>query len=128
MICVQDSISKCLHHHTLFGMLSDRILETHHAWILSCFGFKVGTWFITWSIFSTFQLSSPIFSIVLQMCFKLPHPSITSLSWNVCTHPINLMGIHLLHCTHGNEHTRPHDAIPDTFVAIMRDVGFHVWW
>jgi len=24
----------------------------------------------------------------------------------VCTHPINLMGIHLLHCVHGNQHTK----------------------
>jgi len=36
------------------------------------------------------------------------------------------MGIHFLHCVHGNEHTGTHDAIHDTFVGIARDVGFHV--
>jgi hypothetical protein len=36
------------------------------------------------------------------------------------------MGIHLLRCAHGNEHTRTHDAIHDTFVAVTWDVGFHV--
>ncbi len=36
------------------------------------------------------------------------------------------MGIHFLHCVHGNERIGTHDAIRDTFVAIVRDVGFHV--
>jgi hypothetical protein len=34
------------------------------------------------------------------------------------------MDIHLLCCTH--EHTKTHDAIHNTFVAIVQDVGFHV--
>jgi hypothetical protein len=38
------------------------------------------------------------------------------------------MGIHLLRCTHGNEHIGPHDKICDTFAAIMRDANFHVGW
>ncbi len=36
------------------------------------------------------------------------------------------MGIHLLCYTHGNECITTHDVICDTFVAIGRDVGFHV--
>jgi hypothetical protein len=36
------------------------------------------------------------------------------------------MDIHLLCCTHGNNCTKTHDAIHDTFVAITQDVGFHV--
>jgi hypothetical protein len=36
------------------------------------------------------------------------------------------MGIHLLHCVHGNQHTKTHDAIYNTFVAITWDVGFHM--
>jgi hypothetical protein len=36
------------------------------------------------------------------------------------------MGIHLLCCVHGNECTGTHDAIRNTFVAITRDVGFHM--
>jgi hypothetical protein len=36
------------------------------------------------------------------------------------------MGIHLLHCAHGNERMGTHDAIHNTFAAIAQDVGFHV--
>jgi len=46
----------------------------------------------------------------------------------VCTHPINLLGIHFLRCVHGNEHIGTHDAIRDTFIAIALDVGFHMGW
>ncbi len=35
-------------------------------------------------------------------------------------------GIHLLHCVHGNERTRTHDVIHNTFVAIAWDVSFHM--
>jgi hypothetical protein len=38
------------------------------------------------------------------------------------------MGIHFLHCVHDNEHTRLHDAIHDTFVAIAWNARFHVGW
>ncbi len=46
----------------------------------------------------------------------------------MCTHPIDLMGIHLLHYVHGNERIGTHDVICNTFVAIAQDVGFHVGW
>ncbi len=36
------------------------------------------------------------------------------------------MGIHLLHCVHGNEHIKTHDAVRDTFATITRDAGFHM--
>jgi hypothetical protein len=39
---------------------------------------------------------------------------------------MDFMGIHLLHCAHANEHIKTHDVICDTFVAIVRDVGFHM--
>jgi hypothetical protein len=44
------------------------------------------------------------------------------------SHPINPMGIHLLNCVHGSEHIGSHDAICDTFVTIVSNVGFHVGW
>jgi hypothetical protein len=31
MVQLQDSISECLHHHTLINMLFDEISETHRA-------------------------------------------------------------------------------------------------
>ncbi len=56
----------------------------------------------------------------------LAHPSIVSILQCVCTHPINLMSIHLLHYIHGNEHMRIHDAIRDILIIIVQDVDFHV--
>jgi hypothetical protein len=42
------------------------------------------------------------------------------------THPINRMGIHFLCCVHGNEHIGTHDVVPNTFDAIVQNVGFHM--
>jgi len=36
------------------------------------------------------------------------------------------MNIHFLCCVHGNERTWTHDAVHDTFAAIMQYVGFHM--
>ncbi len=44
----------------------------------------------------------------------------------MCIHLIDPMGIHLLRYAHSNEHIKTHDAIHDTFAAIVRDVNFHV--
>jgi hypothetical protein len=38
------------------------------------------------------------------------------------------MGIHFLRYVHGNERTKTHDAIHNTFATIAWDVGFHVGW
>jgi len=38
------------------------------------------------------------------------------------------MGIHLLCCTHNNEHIGTSDAICNTFAAITEDVSFHMGW
>jgi hypothetical protein len=78
--------------------------------------------------FACFWLVSLVFSITLWIQLGLPHPSITSILLCVCTLPINHMGIHLLCCVHGNERTWIHDAICDTFTAIVQDVDFHVGW
>jgi hypothetical protein len=120
MVHLQDSISKHLHHRTLFNMLFNEIFEAHRAQMLSCFSLGACAWLIVQPIFPAFWLFSPLFSITLQMWFGLPHPSIVGLPWCVCTHSINLMGIHLLHYAHGNEHMGTHDAIHNTFVIIMR--------
>jgi len=128
MIQLQDSISKHLHHDTLSSMPSDEIYEAHHARILSCYGPRVNVWLTTWPIFLAFRLSSLIFSTTLRKQLRLPHPSIVSVFQCVCTHPINPMGIHLLHCVHGNECIKTHDAICLTFAFIAQDVSFHVGW
>jgi len=126
MIWFQNSISKHLHHHTFFNMFFNEISKAHCIRILSCFNSKVGIWFIARLIFPTFQLSSLVFSTTFHMWFGLPHFSITNIFWCMCTHPINLMDIHLLHYIHGNKHTGTNDANHNTFVVIVCNVNFHV--
>ncbi len=72
----------------------------------------------------TFQL----FSLVFLMCFGLPHPLIVNIFWYVCTYCIDFMGVHLLHCTHGNECIGTYDGVCNTFATIAWDVGFHMGW
>jgi hypothetical protein len=124
MVQFQGSISKHLHHHTFSNMLFNETSKAHHAQISSCFGLGVNVWLTTWPIFSTFQLSSPLFNTTFCMCLGLP--SIIGIPRCVCTHPINPMGIHFLCCVHGNKHIKTHDAICDTFVAITWNVSFHM--
>jgi hypothetical protein len=109
-------------------MLFNKISKAHHAWILSCFGPGASIWLITKLVFLAFRLFSLGFFTTLCMRLGLHHPSIACILQCVCTHPIDPMGIHLLHCAHGNECTRPPDAICNTFAAIAWDGGFHVRW
>jgi hypothetical protein len=60
------------------------------------------------------------------MHFGLPHPSIVVSFQCVCTYCIDPMGVHFLHCAHGNECIGTHDVVCDTFGTIALDVGFHV--
>jgi hypothetical protein len=60
------------------------------------------------------------------MQLGLPHPSITNIIWCVYTHPIDLMGIHLLRCVDGNECIGTHDVIHNTFAAIVWNASFHM--
>ncbi len=46
----------------------------------------------------------------------------------MCTHPIDPIGIHLLHYVRGKERTRTHDAIHDIFASIVWDASFHMGW
>ncbi len=66
------------------------------------------------------------FFVMFQIQLGMPHPPIVNILWCVCTHPINLIGIHLLHCAHGNKHIGTHDAVHNTFATIARDASFHV--
>ncbi len=62
MVWLQNFISKCLHHHTLFSIFFDRIYEPYCVQILSCFGLGVNAWLIIRTTFPTFWLSSSSFS------------------------------------------------------------------
>jgi hypothetical protein len=68
------------------------------------------------------------FFIVFWMRFGLSHPLITCNFQCVCTHPIDPMGIHFLHCVRDNKCTGTHVVICDTFATIVCDVDFDMWW
>jgi hypothetical protein len=128
MVKFQDSILKSLHCHTFSNMFFNGTSKAHCVQILSCFGLGVGAWLIIWPIFRAFLLSSPFFSTTFHTWFGLSHPLIVGIPQCVCTHPIEPMGIHFLHCVHDNKRTRTHDIIRDTFVAIAWNDGFHMGW
>jgi len=122
MVQLQDSISKRLHHHTFFSMFFNRIFEAHHARIFSSFGLAYNL-----SNIPSFLINFPsFFHSTSYTTWITPSFNYRYLSICVCTHPIDLMGIHLLRCVHGNKCTWTYDVIHNTFTTIARDVGFHV--
>jgi hypothetical protein len=65
MVRLQDSISEHLCHHTLSSMHFNETSKAHHVQILSFSSPRAGVWFTVQPVFLAFELSSPIFSIVL---------------------------------------------------------------
>jgi len=90
MVQLQNSISECLHHHTLSNIFSNGISKAQCAQILSCSGPGANTYLIIWPIFPSFWLTSLVFSTMFQIRLGLHHPSITNIPWCVCIHPLTL--------------------------------------
>jgi hypothetical protein len=122
----KDFNLKHLHYCTLSNMLFNMTAKAHCVQILLCFGFGVSVWFMAQLIFPTFQLFLSLFFTTFQTWFGLPHPSITSLPQCMCIHPINPMGIHLLHYAHGNVRTWTYYVIHNIFVTIAQGVSIHM--
>jgi len=59
---------------------------------------------------------------MFQTWLGLPHPSIVGIPQCVRTHPIDVIGVHFLCCTHDNELIGTHDEVCDTFVTFAWDV------
>jgi hypothetical protein len=125
MVWFQDSILECLHHHTFFNMLFDRISKANCVQILSCSSPRVGTKLTVQTSLPDLSIIFLVFFIAYQTWLGLPHPS--SIPQCMCTHRINHVGIHFLHCVHGKERTWIHDAVHDAFITIAWNVGFHMW-
>jgi hypothetical protein len=66
------------------------------------------------------------FSIALHTWLSLSHPLTLGLSHCICGQLLNLMGIHLLHCNHGEKKMASHDIMWDAFAYITRDANFHI--
>ncbi len=66
------------------------------------------------------------FIISFPICFNIPHPIVTHISRCKYGHTIDELGIHLLCCLCGNEHTTNHDMIQDIVIAITFENGAHM--
>jgi hypothetical protein len=125
MVQLQDSISECLHHHTLSNMLFDGTFEAYCAQILSCFSLGASTWLITQLIFSLLIVFPSFLCNISYATWTTP--SLNCRHFSMCVHASHWpYGYPFLCCVHDNKHTRTHDAIHDTFANITRDVSFHV--
>jgi len=74
----------------------------------------------------SFCLSFAHLLITLYTCFNIPHPTIRHLSQCQCGHTIDGLGIHLLHCSCGNERIITHDTIWNTIVTIVLETGARI--
>ncbi len=63
---------------------------------------------------------------MLHTQLVLPHLLALDLSHCICWQPLDLMGIHLLHCTHGEKRMGYDDVMWDSFVFITKDATFFV--
>jgi hypothetical protein len=66
------------------------------------------------------------FFFVMHTRLGLPHSLTLGLSHCIYGQPLDLMGIHLFHCTHGGERMLSHDVVWDAFASIVRYSSFHV--
>jgi hypothetical protein len=62
------------------------------------------------------------------LCIKLgvSHPLILGVSHCICSQPLDVMGIHLFHYTHGADKMVLHDVVRDVFMAIGKSARFDV--
>lgn len=102
------------------------ILYSHCTCLKSCVGLGSRAWLFTHPIFFSFRMAFNIFFITLCTKLGFPQLMVKGLAHCICGHPIDLMGIHFLQCSHGREHIIFHDAVQDAFVSIVKNVRFYV--
>jgi hypothetical protein len=89
-------------------------------------GLGIGAWLFVCLINPYFHFAFNVFSFTLHIRLGFPHLLNFSLIHCICGQHLNLVGIHLLHCSDGEEQTTSHDAIPNVVASIMNDVRFHI--
>ncbi len=85
MFQLKNSISECLHHHTLFNTFSDKISEAHHVCILSCCSpklrlqfnqfsqpFNYFPWFFAQYFVHNLDYPIILLQVFLNMCAHIP--------------------------------------------------------
>jgi hypothetical protein len=121
MVQFQDSISKCLHHHTLSSMFFYKTFEAHCAQILSCSSLGVGVWYIAQPIFPNFFYNTSYVTWTTPS-FNCKHPS-------MCLHTSHRpYGYPLLTlCSWQRTHLNPWCNLRHHYRHCVI-FGFHVGW
>jgi hypothetical protein len=117
-----------LHNHSLNIIFFYLFFDLHRTCLKLCAGQNAKAWLLTYPIIFFFPLLSNVFSTTLHIRLSISHPLVLGVSHYICSQPLDPMGIHLLPCVHGGERTTLHYVGRDVFVAIMKDVKFHVLW
>jgi len=90
-------------------------------------GPRVGAWFFVCPYIPSFHLASNCFLLCLDNRLALPHVLAFRLIHCLFGQPLDLVGIHFLSCSYGEELIgRFHNAIEDDFVSIVKDSRFHI--
>lgn len=106
-----ENISKRLHTHSLFSILSNLPMDSHHSHLRSCPGLRVGVQLFPCLIVPFFFLALNVFSSMMRTNLGLPHPLALGLSHCIYGQPLNPARIHLFHCAHGEERMASHGAM-----------------
>ncbi len=91
-----------------------------------CVGPSVDTWLSIHPIIIFFYLTLDVFSIVLRTKLGLSHPLVLEESHCIYNQPLDLIGIHLLHCTHVGARMVLHDIVRNVFTTIAKNATFHI--
>ncbi len=123
---LQENISKKLHDHSFSNIISKMIFNFHHTHLKSCVGPRVSTWLFVHLVILSFHLALDVFCSMLCIRLGLPHPLTLGLIHYICGQPLNLVGTHLLCCSHGREWIASHNVVQDIYTSIVKDTWFHV--
>ncbi len=123
----QENISNKLHDHSFSDIISKMILNSHHAHIeILCAGPRVCAWLFAHLVILSFHLAFNFFYSVLHIRLGVPHPLTLGLIHYICGQTLNLMGTHLLCCSHGGEWIASHNVVQNVFTSIVKNTWFHV--
>jgi hypothetical protein len=122
----QKNISNKLHDHYFSNIISKMILNSHHVHLKSCVGPSVNAWLFVHLVILSFHLALDVFYFVSCIRLGLPHPLTLKLIHYICGQPLNLVGTHLLCCSHGGEWIASHNVVQNVFTSIVKDTWFHV--
>jgi hypothetical protein len=73
-----------------------------------------------------FHLTLDVFFTLLHIRLGLSHPLVLGVSHCICSQPLDLIGIHILCCIHGEKRMALHDVVHGAFVTIVKNARFHV--